>query len=268
MLAAGAGIRLRPLTELLPKALCPLGDRPLVDHAIERLSALTEAVAVNVHHHAQAMIEHLTTLPGRRVHISGEEPVALGTAGAVGQLAGWLQGRDVLVTNADTFHDADLMGFVNDWDRRSVAVLTGTPGDFGPRSTVVASILPAVVAAGLPAEPAGLWERVWRHELAAGRMQCVHTTVDVIDCGTPAGYLAANLRWAKAHSGAGTPGSWIHQRATVTGEVATSVVGRGALVAGRIRRCVVWPDSQVGPHEVLHTAVRAGPLTVEVRAGH
>src|SRR5688572_13135885 len=32
-LAAGAGLRLRPLTLLLPKPLCPVANEPLVDHA-------------------------------------------------------------------------------------------------------------------------------------------------------------------------------------------------------------------------------------------
>lgn len=271
MLAAGAGTRLRPLSDLLPKALCPLGDRPLVDHAIEGLLGVTDAVALNVHHHADALIAHTDALTrriyplgDRRIHISREEPVALGTAGAVGGIVDWLGGRHVLVTNADTFHDAELTEFVKRWDVRRVAVLTGTPGDFGPRSTVVASIIPAAVAAGIPPEPAGLWERLWRHESAAGRMQVVHEPIEVIDCGTPAGYLAANLRWAEAGTGSAASGGWVHPRAEVSGEVVASVVGRGASVAGRITRCVVWPDSRVGASEVLRDAVRAGPLTVEV----
>jgi hypothetical protein len=38
-LAAGLGTRLRPLTYLRPKALCPVGGVPLVDLALDRLSA-------------------------------------------------------------------------------------------------------------------------------------------------------------------------------------------------------------------------------------
>lgn len=36
VLAAGAGTRLRPLTTILPKALCPVGNVALVDLAIDR----------------------------------------------------------------------------------------------------------------------------------------------------------------------------------------------------------------------------------------
>ena len=57
VLAAGAGTRLRPLTDLRPKALCPVGGRPLVDLALDRLAAEVgglgpQWLAVNAHHHA------------------------------------------------------------------------------------------------------------------------------------------------------------------------------------------------------------------------
>ena len=37
ILAGGAGIRLRPLTYVYPKAMMPLGGRPLLEHTIEYL---------------------------------------------------------------------------------------------------------------------------------------------------------------------------------------------------------------------------------------
>ena len=51
VLAAGEGQRLRPLTELVPKALCPIGNVPLLDLALRRLAGLglsgPSSVAVN-----------------------------------------------------------------------------------------------------------------------------------------------------------------------------------------------------------------------------
>ncbi|HEU4350181.1 MAG TPA: sugar phosphate nucleotidyltransferase, partial [Actinoplanes sp.] len=44
ILAAGEGRRLRPLTERLPKALCPVGNLPLLDHALRRVDGLDVAV--------------------------------------------------------------------------------------------------------------------------------------------------------------------------------------------------------------------------------
>ena len=60
VLAAGSGTRLRPLTLELPKALCPVGDVPLVDLALERLRRLgISDLAVNVHSFPYAMTAYL-----------------------------------------------------------------------------------------------------------------------------------------------------------------------------------------------------------------
>src|SRR5437899_7509029 len=105
VLAAGAGTRLAPLTRLRPKALCPVGNVPLVDLAVDRVRRITPSVAVNVHHGRSVMERHLTG----RVHLSVEPDVALGTAGGVGFLHDWIAGRPALVTNADAWLAADAM---------------------------------------------------------------------------------------------------------------------------------------------------------------
>ncbi len=240
VLAAGEGRRLRPLTRLRPKPLCPVANRPLVDHAIAAVRFACADVAVNVHHGRDAMEAHLA---GSAVHVSVEEDRALGTAGALGRLRGWFDGRAALVVNADTLHDADLHEFLAGWDGERVRVLTATPGPFGPRSSVVASIVPSAAVQRLDERPAGLWEVLWRDEVAAGRLATAHVEGRVLDCGTPADYLAANLLLSGGDS----------------------VVGEGAVVEGRVERSVVWPGSRVGRHEHLSDAIRAGRVTVLVR---
>src|SRR3954468_20339549 len=111
VLAAGAGERLRPLTRLRAKALCPVGDRPLVDHALARFAGVTATLAVNVHHHRDQLEAHLAG----RVHLSIEEPVALGTAGALGALRDWVDGRACIVVNADTWCPTPLDVLVDGW---------------------------------------------------------------------------------------------------------------------------------------------------------
>src|SRR5690349_194199 len=127
VLAAGAGTRLRPLTLVRPKALCPVDNVPLVDLAIGSASTVAEAIAVNVHHGRPVMESHLAG----RVHLSIEEREALGTAGGVANLKDWVGGRNALVLNADAWHDADLVAFVRGWDGERVRLLIAGE-EFGP----------------------------------------------------------------------------------------------------------------------------------------
>ena len=89
-----------PLTQLRPKALCPVANIPLADWGVARLAPHVGRTAVNVHHHREQMTAHLAD---RGLHLSVEEAEALGTAGALGALRDWVAGDAVLLTNADSW---------------------------------------------------------------------------------------------------------------------------------------------------------------------
>ena len=81
--AAGLGTRLKPLTDTLPKALVPVGGKPLLQILIDRLAeaGFTEAV-VNVHHFAEKIIDYLYyTKQPLKTHISDESAQLLETGG-------------------------------------------------------------------------------------------------------------------------------------------------------------------------------------------
>ena len=247
VLAAGLGTRLRPLTELVPKALCPVANEPLVDGAVRRLRAIDVVdLAVNVHHHRDAMVEHLAPLG---VHVSVEDGAPLGTAGALGQLRPWIAGRPTIVHNADAWFEGDLTRFVEGWDGERIRLLTvaARPGmaDFDDRTFAGVSLLPWSSVAPLAAEPSGLWEVSWRQAHEQGRVELVDLDGPWFDTGTPANYLAANLA---ANHGR----SVVHPTATVH---ATATV----------ERSVVWPEATVHEGEHLCQAIRArGDVTVRV----
>ncbi len=266
VLAAGAGSRLRPLTAARPKALCPVGGVPLVDQALERARAVTPAVAVNVHAGREQMVARLEREPD--VHVSIEAEGALGTAGALGALRPWIDGRPALVQNADAWCDADLTGFVDTWDGRSVRLLLAGDAGFHPRAKVVASLLPWSVVRLLDAVPTGLYETCWRGAHERGELEAVAHRGTFVDCGTVADYLRANLGEVARRTEAGPAEhrSIIDPDAVVTGRAVQSVVGAGAAVLGCVTRSVVWDGCEVAPGEHLVDAVRFdGGRTVLVR---
>jgi CTP:molybdopterin cytidylyltransferase MocA len=244
VLAAGEGARLRPLSRLRPKPLCPIGGEAMIDHALRRAAAVTGAVAVNVHHGREAIEAHLAG----RAHVSVEEPEALGTAGALGHLRGWIDGRDVLLLNGDCWAPGDLAPYAAAWDHERVQVLVAGDDRLRPperpTNLVAGAFMPWAEVARLAPVPSGLWEASWRHRQAEGRLAVARWDGPCLDCGTPARYLAANM----AASG-GEP-----------------VVGDGAVVEGKLERAVVWPGARVRAGEVLVDAVRADDnVTVLVR---
>jgi MurNAc alpha-1-phosphate uridylyltransferase len=88
LFAAGLGTRMRPLTEHTPKALIQLGDRTILDYAIDALDAAgVERIVVNTHHLADKIAAHLDLrrkrgdLRAELVHV--HEDVLLETGGAI-----------------------------------------------------------------------------------------------------------------------------------------------------------------------------------------
>ena len=116
LLAAGRGERLRPLTDRTPKALVPVGGKPLIAWHLERLAAsgCREAV-INVSHLAQQIVDYVGDGQrfGLRVAYSSEvEP--LETAGGIAQALPLLGEAPFLLVNADIYCEVDfkaLLGF-------------------------------------------------------------------------------------------------------------------------------------------------------------
>src|SRR6516225_7473305 len=73
VLAAGLGLRMRPLTDKMPKPLVSVAGRPLLDHVLDKLAsaAVTDAL-LNGHYLAQQLIDHVPTRDAPRVIISDD----------------------------------------------------------------------------------------------------------------------------------------------------------------------------------------------------
>lgn len=109
--AAGLGTRLRPLTDLCPKALVVLNGKPLLWHSIQFLkkSGINEVV-VNVHHFADQIIDYLDKENfGITIHISAESEELLDTGGGLLKARNFLDGSKPFVAcNVDVISSIDL----------------------------------------------------------------------------------------------------------------------------------------------------------------
>lgn len=129
VLAAGLGLRMRPLTEKMPKPLIPVGGKTLVDRSLDALQEAGFAAAVvNVHHLADMLVTHLAQRATPRVIISDERDRLLDSGGALVKALPHLGGGEAfLILNADTFwvdrSESSLRRLSLAWDPAAMDIL-------------------------------------------------------------------------------------------------------------------------------------------------
>ena len=93
--AAGLGNRLKPITDTVPKALVPVGGKPMLEHIILKLkdAGFTD-ITINIHHLGQQIIDFLQEKNnfGIDIHISDEREYLLDTGGGIKHAAPFLNG--------------------------------------------------------------------------------------------------------------------------------------------------------------------------------
>ena len=124
--AAGLGTRLKPLTDTMPKALVPVGGKPLLDIVIDRLMVQGyQRFVVNVHHFAQQIIEHVNASDyAYFVHFSDESDQLLETGGGLKKAAPlFADDSPVLIHNVDILDNVDYQWFSRQHQADEDAVL-------------------------------------------------------------------------------------------------------------------------------------------------
>ena len=103
VLAAGLGLRMRPLTDTMPKPLVSVAGKALIDHVLDRLAAAgVERAVVNIHYLAEAMQQHLAMRARPRIVLSDERGLLLGTGGGVARALPELGPAPFFHINSDT----------------------------------------------------------------------------------------------------------------------------------------------------------------------
>jgi MurNAc alpha-1-phosphate uridylyltransferase len=108
VLAAGLGMRMRPLTLTTPKPLVPVAGRALIDHILDPLAEAGIARAVvNVHYLAGQVEEHVARRATPKVIVSDERDRLLDNGGGVKKALSLIgenrPGAPFFVLNSDSF---------------------------------------------------------------------------------------------------------------------------------------------------------------------
>lgn len=108
VLAAGRGVRLKPLTDTTPKPLIEVRGKPLIVHHLERLRDLG---LTQIHINTSWLAEKIQTTLGDgsrygvHIHYSSEGPEPLETGGGLFKMLPAIGREPFLVVNGDVFTD-------------------------------------------------------------------------------------------------------------------------------------------------------------------
>jgi mannose-1-phosphate guanylyltransferase len=292
ILAAGLGVRLRPLTLLRAKPALPVLNRPLLHWTLERLAAAgVEDVIVNLHHLPQTVVAAVGdgSAFGVRVTYSRERTI-LGTGGGPRRVRRLLGDGPVLMVNGDVVFDVDL-GRLFERHRASGARATlllrpnPDPQRYGPvvtgrdgrirslvgrprraRGTVSLftgiHVLDPALLEGLPPGASDSVRDLYVPLVAAGEPPFgVRLRGAWYDLGDPKAYLRSQLAMLASGFGGVAPGSLVHHEARLGRDVhlERAIVGPGAIVAdgARVVGSVLWGGARVGARARLRSCIVA-----------
>jgi dTDP-glucose pyrophosphorylase len=124
VMAGGAGTRLMPLTEKIPKPMLPVGDRPLLELIVDQLKAAQiEHLSITTCYKSEQIKDHFGDGEKFGINISYvEEESPLGTAGGLNLLAKKPE-HPMLVLNGDILTQLDFRSLF-DFHREHEADLT------------------------------------------------------------------------------------------------------------------------------------------------
>lgn len=137
VLGAGLGLRMRPLSEVLPKPLIPIFQKPLITFALDHLIAAgVESFVINAHHLAPAFQKQFSegSYRGHPVQLV-YEPQILGTGGGIKNVERLLGEGPFLSYSGDLLTDIPLQPLIEEHFRAGNDV-TLAVRDRGLRSDV------------------------------------------------------------------------------------------------------------------------------------
>ena len=108
IMAGGRGSRLKPLTNVLPKALIPIGEKTILEHIMDKFVEVgSDNFSISVNYKSDMIRHYFETLNNPNYHIDYfEEKKPLGTAGSLHLLSEKLK-ETFFVSNCDIIIDSE-----------------------------------------------------------------------------------------------------------------------------------------------------------------
>jgi MurNAc alpha-1-phosphate uridylyltransferase len=132
--AAGLGLRMRPITDAIPKPLIKVGGRTLLDHCLDRLAEVGVGKAiVNVHWLAEEIEAQLKTRVAPKIVVSDERAKLLDQGGGIKKALPLIGDAPFFICNTDALWiegpRSELRRLVEAFDPAAMdAVLLVAPG--------------------------------------------------------------------------------------------------------------------------------------------
>jgi len=127
VMAGGRGSRLRPMTDTVPKPLLKVGNKPIIDHNIDRLRSYgIDDFHISVRYLGDQLEDHYNhrDLNGTKLNFIWEKD-ALGTLGAASLIESFHHDY-VLITNSDILTTLDYEDFFLDFHRKDADMSVAT----------------------------------------------------------------------------------------------------------------------------------------------
>jgi dTDP-glucose pyrophosphorylase len=129
IMAGGEGRRLKPLTDTIPKPMLLVGDKPIIEHNIDRLEKFgINNINISVNYLAESIKSYFNNGSSKGLNINYcQEEKPLGTIGSI-QLVKEFQNDVILVMNSDLLTNINYEDFYRDFlDKDSVMSVATIP---------------------------------------------------------------------------------------------------------------------------------------------
>ena len=123
IMAGGKGTRLRPMTYDTPKPLLKIGDKPIIEHNMDRLSAYgIEHITISIRYLGDQIVSYFGNGQKKGLNIRYiREDNPLGTAGGL-SLINKFHSESVLLTNSDVLTTLNYEDFYTDFVERDADI--------------------------------------------------------------------------------------------------------------------------------------------------